>query len=999
METANDKFRFSSADGVAAAVFLLAVGVRIWGAWAGRNLDVADASVVGLMARHMAALKEFPVFFYGQAYMGSLEPLASAILLRILGVSGFAVALGPVVFATAALIFLWRWARDAAGPGGGLAALLAGLIGPAVYFHFQISPRGGYMVALCVDALALGAAGRLAACLREGAHAAWGRYFALGFLAGLGMWSNMIVAPALIVAVLLLAHGMHGKLWRHAGGIAAGLAGFLAGFSPWLVYNIRHGWVSLDMSQISGREPAWAVLSSLWDRFRMLQSREIGQVNPQVTLVLALAVLVLVAIGLWTVLAQFRHASLRENYARAAAVLFCAIFSFVYATSGFAKTHTARYWVPLVPGLAVLMALACAAPGRRLRRWTAWSLLGALAIAQVFAAVPTVLIFSRSSAAAFAGYRQIGEVLDQAGIDSLLAPIQFFPMNFALDERIAVSDGKQMFYEPILRRVELAEAPAYLSDYKGIGYFLRQLDVTYDSRFAGGRDVIWNLRRPMPALREISPDLVARMRDGAGVDRQTVLMDRNLDTGWSPVLEQKDAMGATLEWTFTATQDLQSVSLVFAHGLGEPPFDFPQRLRIEVKSGGAWRTLRADEIIVPLEWSGRRVYFPAGRARLDYPVQVTGAEALRIGLLETRTLYRQQRWKLAEVTLFAPGAGTPVPMDAAAVDIAGERLREVPLDAVIYAPRWLSNQLLRRNWVAEERLAGLPERIFGSKSVSRDGTVVNDRPAVFVVETAYAAAARAVLGRQSRGCREETVGPWILLMVSARDWDVDGMNLPPAVAWSGDAPLLGNTAVRAGAALQRMQAGTEPVDIQKALLNEVAHWRPAALSALPEEEVARLGGPEMVAIRRSAASIPAKPCVTEFANGIRLEGVEVEPAEVSAGGKVDLRLYWSAGKNFVAAPEYVFIHLRDNQGKIVAQDDYQGVAQPWGHAALRPLPGECMVETRSLMLPADLPSGPLELSIGLYRPESGRRTQVIRTEAPGLRRNAPVWPGFIRVKS
>ena len=163
------------ADGLALAAFLLGIAARLWGAWAVRFITVPDTAVVGLMARHMAALKEFPIFFYGQAYMGSLEPMASALMVRLLGPTGFAVTLGPVLFAAAALFFLWRWARDAAGPRGGLAALLAGAFGPAVYFQFQTAPRGGYMVALLVDALALWAAARMAARLRAGARQADGR--------------------------------------------------------------------------------------------------------------------------------------------------------------------------------------------------------------------------------------------------------------------------------------------------------------------------------------------------------------------------------------------------------------------------------------------------------------------------------------------------------------------------------------------------------------------------------------------------------------------------------------------------------------------------------------------------------------------------------------------------------------------------------------------------------------------------------------------------------
>ena len=162
---ANNRRRFESADLLAWAALALGVAARVAGAWATRAIAEPDPAVVGLMARHVAALQEFPVFFYGQAYMGSLEPLASALAVALLGSTGFAVNLGPVLFAALALFFLWRWARDAAGPWGGLAAVLAGGFGPLAYFQFQFAARGGYMVALAVDALALFAGARPAARL------------------------------------------------------------------------------------------------------------------------------------------------------------------------------------------------------------------------------------------------------------------------------------------------------------------------------------------------------------------------------------------------------------------------------------------------------------------------------------------------------------------------------------------------------------------------------------------------------------------------------------------------------------------------------------------------------------------------------------------------------------------------------------------------------------------------------------------------------------------
>ena len=976
--------RFARADRWALVALLLGVAARIWGAWACRFLVVPDTAVVGLMARHMAALKEFPIFFYGQAYMGSLEPMASALMVRLLGPTGFAVTLGPVLFATAALFFLWRWARDAAGPWGGFAALLAGGFGPAVYFHFQMAPRGGYMVALFVDALVLRAAARLAVRLRAGEKAAARSFLGLGLAAGIGMWSNLIVASALLAAAILLLHGMRGRFWRYAGGIAAGLAGFVAGFSPWLAYNASHGWASLEMSQLAAREPLARAALGAWNRFLMLQSAEIGSAGARLPLVLALAVLGLSALGAGLAVAHRRRASLRENYARAGAVLFCAIFAWVFATSGFAHTRTARYWVPAVPGLAVLAATACAAPGGRLRRGAAWTGLVILTVAQGFAAAPAVFAFARTAGAAVGAYREMGAVLERIGADALMAPIQFFPMNFELQERFAVSDGRQTFYAPILRRLELSDSLAYSSDYKGIEAFLRRQGAEWDSAPAGGRSLLWNVRFPPVSRREIPGDRTAGLRDAAGADWKEALTDRNLDTVWSP-----GGADAALEWSFAEPQNVHSVQFVFAHGMGAADFDFPHKIRIEAKIAGEWRPVIADEPLLPLEASGPRLYFTSGFARPEFPVGAQGAEALRIVLLDTQSQGRSRGWRLAELNAFAADAGAPPPQS---VGPLAEMLGRRPPETRVYAPRWLSNQLLKLGLVPEDRLPGLAEGVFGSpETLPRDGSIPAARPCWFIVELAQAVAVRAAFAAQGCAHREEEAGAWRLFAVDADGWNGDGLNLPPAAVWTGDALLTGATAARAGEALRRLRAGGEAEDAQRALLAEIVRWRPAALSGLSPETVARLGGEAALAVRRAAARLPENPCATEFANGLRLEGV----AAAREGREAVVRLYWSAGENFKPAREIVFIHLRDADGKIAAQDDYRGSPLLWDEPDQLPPAGECVEETRRIVLPASISPGPLSLSVGLCRPGSGRRVNVRRSEAPAVRRNAPVWPGLL----
>lgn len=47
----------------------------------------ADEAIVGLMANHILHGGELPVFYYGQHYMGSLEPLCAALMFWLFGSS------------------------------------------------------------------------------------------------------------------------------------------------------------------------------------------------------------------------------------------------------------------------------------------------------------------------------------------------------------------------------------------------------------------------------------------------------------------------------------------------------------------------------------------------------------------------------------------------------------------------------------------------------------------------------------------------------------------------------------------------------------------------------------------------------------------------------------------------------------------------------------------------------------------------------------------------
>ncbi|MCS6909681.1 MAG: hypothetical protein NZM11_03820 [Anaerolineales bacterium] len=68
---------------------------------------------------------------------------------------------------------------------------------------------------------------------------------------------------------------------------------------------------------------------------------------------------------------------------------------------------------------------------------------------------------------------------------------------------------------------------------------------------------------------------------------------------------------------------------------------------------------------------------------------------------------------------------------------------------------------------------------------------------------------------------------------------------------------------------------------------------------------------------------------------------------------------------------HVFVHLTDADGVIVAQSD--GAPANGTRRTTGWLPGEYVVDPRTLSLPAGLTPGAYTLTAGLYRPDTGAR--------------------------
>lgn len=229
------------------AAVVAGVGYRLWLLLHDAPPTNSDEATMGLAALHIAQGRQFPVWFYGQEYMGPLEAYLAAPVFALAGPSVLGLRLPTLALYALFVLLAWRLTRRLTGDRW-FALLVVALLalGSDRIVKNQLIAGGGYpemnpagmALALLAYDLAAGRPGR-----RLPRWAAW------GFLAGLMAWVDPLVLPyvAATGAVLL------GFRWRELRGRAGALLGLAAvlGAAPLLGHSL-----------LTGRNPLAAVLAA-----------------------------------------------------------------------------------------------------------------------------------------------------------------------------------------------------------------------------------------------------------------------------------------------------------------------------------------------------------------------------------------------------------------------------------------------------------------------------------------------------------------------------------------------------------------------------------------------------------------------------------------------------------------------------------------------------------------------------------------------------------------
>lgn len=954
-----------------ALVIGIGLAVRVAMAWAMRYSANGDFGIVALMAKHMAEGTDYPVFCYGVAYMGGLEPLASALMSFLMrgDSTAFPVNLGTALVGAFLLPLVYVLGRDAGNRRAGLIALLYCVVGSDTLLHYSVAPRGGYMAMMVGGLATLWLMCRVVTLENYGGRASRRAFWLMGLAAGLAWWATQLVTVFIVVAILIALAGWRKGLLR---GLVPGAAGFFLASSPWWWWNATHQWVSLDFGSSLGKVTFQEGLRSFGTLFLV-----VVEIAPDtVTGWARLALLTGLAAGfVWILVGdKIRGRDKRMFYYRLAVPFLLIVMALFYSTSQYVRANASRYLLPVVPPLAVMIGVTCDRLLSRFRFPWGWILAGAVLPSQIL--VMTHMFDGVETDRASWGLASRLE----ARVSPLCQGVflgdyyHFHWLNFASREKLSVATLPLERYAPYARRAELADHPAFLDNYNGILSFLAS--TRGDSRrvIVEGIPVNYALTPPPDDWAYVDSNTVMAIRDGSGGDCREVLQDSAMDSIWRTVVPPRSTR--SLEFSFASPLAFTGIRLL------SPDDRYPGMVSIEGRAENTvpWQSLMPPMLATRYFWSGSHALLDGIQFYQEFRVGAPagGIRGLRVTFHNPAD--REVPLRMGEVLLLqqSPHPGGRPPSVTGCVETLRDRgVRRV------FAPRWLATRMAVAapgEWVV--RVPSLVPRGIHELAVS-DST--SPLPLTFpettglIMDERDVPRSRAALSQAGLRWTETPLGSLRLLVVAG------GATFPADVQvyWTeqgcfaareskAKAQLLYERVIRKGG-----QAGPGPSDQE--VLREALRWYPAHYPArMALVSALKAGGQEAEAGFHSAllkaTAQPEIPADIQFGNGARLVGITLGAKVVKPGQAVPVTYFWKCPSRVDPGQWAVFVHFK--RERVLFQDDHVFLEDlPLDRLQRQPF-DEIFTESRQMTIPGSVPPGEVRVFLGMLDRRANQRVSV-----------------------
>ena len=486
----------------------------------------SDEAIVGLMGRHILEGK-WPVFFYGQSYMGSLDAALVALGFMLFGSEVFVIRmvqillyLGTILLTVSLSARIFR---------SQLAGLVSGLLlaAPAVNVTLYTTVSlGGYGEALLIGALLLFLAIQIDEAPDNTLY-----YLLWGLFSGLGIWAFGLtiayILPTSFMVVRSLTKSRRSSWWVL--GAMIFLAGII-GALPIIIWAGENG-VSVLVQEFFGAAIAIDVganfLSTLAKHIQSFFlfgiTVTLGFRPPWTTEPIAL-LLVPLALVFWVlvfiqIFRRLRDDSLhRASYWMVAGVMGVVILVFVLTPFGF--DPSGRYFLPIYVTLAIFAGDFFAQPTFRINAGFRALILAAVVAFNLWSNLEAALQYPPGITTQFDAVTRIDHRYDEQLVEFLSKHGETrgysnywvsYPLAFESDETLIYIPrlpyhldfrytDRDDRYEPYQVLVDESEHVAYITTFhpdldRSIRASFRELGVMWDEEKIGDYQIFYNLSR------------------------------------------------------------------------------------------------------------------------------------------------------------------------------------------------------------------------------------------------------------------------------------------------------------------------------------------------------------------------------------------------------------------------------------------------------------------------------------------------------------------------
>ncbi len=232
---------------VTALIIMMATLIRVFLLASGWPPLDGDQGTMGLAALHIFHGTDYPIFFYGQTYMGTIEAYIAALIFHILGISTFSLRIGLLFFYVGFLINMFLFIRKLFSANFAVFTILLLALGAPDILYWQLSPRIYPEIPFFASSLLLIAV-HLALKLEHQYSIPQQRrhflqkdlwfYGMWGVIAGFSIYDDPLIIPFVVISGLILLICLYRR--KVMINYIVIIVTFLIGISPIFIYIALH---------------------------------------------------------------------------------------------------------------------------------------------------------------------------------------------------------------------------------------------------------------------------------------------------------------------------------------------------------------------------------------------------------------------------------------------------------------------------------------------------------------------------------------------------------------------------------------------------------------------------------------------------------------------------------------------------------------------------------------------------------------------------------------